>query len=50
MNDKKFTITLTEAELNVVFTKLADAPFKDVAPVIGSIQQQLQQSQQPAPQ
>ena len=42
MNDKKFTLTLTEAELNTIFTKLADAPFKDVAPVIGSIQQQLQ--------
>ena len=50
MNDKKFTLSLTEAELNTIFTKLADAPFKDVAPVIGSIQQQLQQQQQPAPQ
>ena len=39
--DKKFTLTFTEKELNLVFAKLCDAPFKEVAGVIGAIQQQL---------
>lgn len=40
---KSFTITLTEQDLNVIGIALGDAPYKEVAKTIQSINQQINQ-------
>jgi hypothetical protein len=44
MDDKNFahTLVLTNEELTVIFNALAEQPYKDAAPIIGTMQQQLQ--------
>ncbi len=42
------TLTFTEQELNLIFSKLVEAPFKEVINVINSIQNQVnEQNKQP---
>jgi hypothetical protein len=47
---QNFTITLTAEELNAVGAALSDRPFKEVAGLLGKINQQvLKQNTPPAP-
>ena len=42
MNNEAHTLVFTNEELSVIFNALAEQPYKDVAPIIGIIQNQLQ--------
>jgi hypothetical protein len=42
MNIKTFSISLTDSELKLLSTALVELPFKDVAPMINKINEQLQ--------
>lgn len=37
-----FTLSLTEAELNIVFNSLTQRPFVEVAQLVGKLQQEVQ--------
>lgn len=41
-NNEAHTLVLTNEELTVIFTALAERPYKDAAPIIGILQNQLQ--------
>ena len=42
MENQTNTLVLTNEELNTIFETLAELPYKKSAPVIGTMQQQLQ--------
>ena len=42
MNNESHTLVFTNEELNVVFEALSELPYKKSAPIIGTMQQQLQ--------
>lgn len=51
--DRRYNLSLTEQEINVVLKGLAELPLKESQPVYGTIMQQAQaqvQAQQPKPQ
>lgn len=41
-NNEAHTLVLTNEELTVIFNSLAEQSYKDAAPIIGTMQQQLQ--------
>lgn len=41
-NNEAHTLVLTNEELSVIFNSLAEQPYKDAAPIIGILQNQLQ--------
>lgn len=47
--DRRFTLSLTEQEINVVLKGLAELPLKESQPVYGTIMQQAQAQLQPTP-
>lgn len=41
-NNETHTLVLTNEELTTIFNSLAERPYKEAAPIIGTMQQQLQ--------
>lgn len=42
MENQTNTLVFTNEELNIIFDSLSNLPYKNAAPIIGTMQQQLQ--------